>query len=101
MPGCVCIARSLYTTIQIAVLIETLKAPRSDICCWSCNIFYIQYRTVAAITNDESAAVFSWKGEILEEYWYCILNALICPEDDGKVHRPELIVDDRGDMTLV
>ena len=56
---------------------------------------------MAAITNDESAAVFSWKGEILEEYWYCILNALICPEDDGKVRRPELIVDDRGDMTLV
>ena len=53
------------------------------------------------ITNDESAAVFSWKGECLEEYWYCILNALIQPEDDGKGHRPDLIFYDGGDMTLL
>ena len=51
--------------------------------------------------NDEYAAVFFWKGGILEEYWYCILNALIKPEDDGKSHIPDLIVDDGGDMTLL
>ena len=53
------------------------------------------------ITHDEYAAVFSWKGDILEEYWYCILDALIQPEDYGKVHRNNLIVDDGGDITLL
>ena len=46
------------------------------------------------ITHDGSAAVFSWKAESLEEYWYCILNALVYPEDDGKGHIPDLIVYD-------
>ena len=46
------------------------------------------------IAYDESATVFSWKGESLEEYWDCILNALIKPEDAGKGYIPELIVDD-------
>ena len=50
---------------------------------------------------DESAAVFSWKGGSIEEYWYCILNALIQPEDDGKGHIPKLIVDDGGDTTIL
>ena len=53
------------------------------------------------ITHDEYAAVFSWKGESPKEYWYCILNALIQTEDDGKGHRPDLIVDDGGDTTLL
>ena len=53
------------------------------------------------ITHDESSAVSSWKGESIEEYWDCILNALIQREDDGKCHRPELIVDDGVDMTLL
>ena len=52
------------------------------------------------VTHDEYAAVFSWKGESLEEYWECILNELIQREDDGKGHRPELIVDDGADMNL-
>ena len=56
---------------------------------------------MAVITHDESADVFSWKGESLKEYWECILNALIYPEDDGKGHIPDLIVDDGGDMTLL
>ena len=56
---------------------------------------------MAAITRDEYAAVFSWKGESIEEYWDCIMNALIWPKDDGKGHRPDLIVDDGGDMALL
>ena len=46
------------------------------------------------IKHDESAAVFSWKGESIEEYWDCILNALIYPKDDGKGHITDLVVDD-------
>ena len=56
---------------------------------------------MAIITHDEYAAVFSWKGESLEEYWDCILNNLIYTEGDVKGHRPELIYDDGGDMTLL
>ena len=56
---------------------------------------------MAAITHDEPGALFYWKGESLEEYWDCILNALIYLEDDGKGHRHELIVDNGGDMTLL
>ena len=56
---------------------------------------------MAVMTHYESDALFSWKGESLKEYWGCILNALIYPEDDGKGHRPDLIVDDGGDMTLL
>ena len=81
-------------TIYTAVLIETLKALSSYLCWCSCNIFPTQYHTVAVISYDESAAMFSWKGEIFEEYWDCIMNALIQPEDDGKGHRPDLIIDD-------
>ena len=56
---------------------------------------------MSVITHDKYSAVFSWKGEILEEYWYFILNVLVYPEDDGKGHRPDLIVDDGDDMTLL
>ena len=55
---------------------------------------------MAVITYDESAAVFSWKGESIEQYWDCILNALIYPEDDGKGHRADLIVDGGGFMNI-
>ena len=51
--------------------------------------------------HDEYATVFSWKGDILEEYWYCIMNTLISPQDDGKGHISDLIVDDGIDMTLL
>ena len=51
--------------------------------------------------HDEYAAVPPWKGESLEEYWDCILNALIYPEDDGKGHIYDSIVDDGGDMTII
>ena len=56
---------------------------------------------MAVITHDDSADVFSWKVEILEEYWDSILNALIYPEDDGKGNRPDLTIDDGGDMNLL
>ena len=57
--------------------------------------------SVDVIMHDESADVFSWKGESIEEYWYCILNASIQPEDDDKGHIPKLIVDDGGDTTII
>merc|ERR1719326_413825 len=60
-----------------------------------------QDHAAAAIARDESAAVFAWKGETLEEYWECTLNAVTWPEDDGKGHGMDIIVDDGGDMTLL
>ena len=86
------ISGSLHMTIQTAVLIETLKALGGDIRWCSCNIFSTQDHAAAAIARDESAAVFAWKGESLEEYWECTLNAVTWPEDDGKGHGPDLIV---------
>jgi adenosylhomocysteinase len=70
------ISGSLHMTIQTAVLIETLKHLGGDIRWCSCNIFSTQDHAAAAIARDESAAVFAWKGESLEEYWECTLNAL-------------------------
>ena len=67
MPGCARIARSFHMTIHTEVLIETLKALVSDLCWCSCNIFFTHEHTMAAITHDEYAAVFSWKGESIEE----------------------------------
>ena len=101
MPGCACIAGSLHMTIQAKVFIETLKVLIIDLRWFSCKISSTQYHNVAVITHDESAAVFYWKGDILEEYWDCILNALIQPESGGNGHRPDLIVDDGGDLNLI
>ena len=92
---------SLHMTIQMAVLIDTIKALISELCWCSFNISYNQDHTMAVITHDEYSDIFYWKGESLEEYWDCILNALIYLEDDGKGHRHELIVDNGGDMTLL
>lgn len=95
------ISGSLHMTIQTAVLIETLKKLGGDIRWCSCNIFSTQDHAAAAIARDGSAAVFAWKGESLEEYWECTLSAITWPDDDGKGHGPDLIVDDGGDMTLI
>ncbi len=95
------ISGSLHMTIQTGVLIETLKALGADIRWCSCNIFSTQDHAAAAIARDESAAVFAWKGESLEEYWECTLNAVTWPEDDGKGQGMDIIVDDGGDMTLL
>ncbi|CAM9578168.1 unnamed protein product [Choristocarpus tenellus] len=95
------ISGSLHMTIQTAVLIETLKVLGGDIRWCSCNIFSTQDHAAAAIARDGAAAVFAWKGESLEEYWECTLNALTWPEEDDKGDGPDLIVDDGGDMTLL
>jgi len=94
------ISGSLHMTIQTAVLIETLRAIGAQIRWCSCNIFSTQDHAAAAIARDGSAAVFAWKGETLEEYWQCTLDALIWP-DDGRGPGPDIIVDDGGDMTLL
>ena len=92
---------SLHMTIQTAVLIETLKKLGGDIRWCSCNIFSTQDHAAAAIARDGSAAVFAWKGETLEEYWECTMNAITWTNPDAKGDGPDLIVDDGGDMTLL
>ncbi len=90
------IAGSLHMTIQTAMLIETLEELGGDIRWASCNIFSTQDHAAAAIAKAGSAAVFAWKGETLEEYWWCTEQALTWPDNSG----PDLIVDDGGDATL-
>jgi adenosylhomocysteinase len=87
---------SLHMTIQTAMLIETLKELGADLRWASCNIFSTQDHAAAAIAAAGSAAVFAWKGETLEEYWWCTEQALSWPDGSG----PDLIVDDGGDATL-
>mmetsp|Transcript_13027 Transcript_13027/g.29123 ORF Transcript_13027/g.29123 Transcript_13027/m.29123 type:complete len:479 (-) Transcript_13027:118-1554(-) len=94
------ISGSLHMTIQTAVLIETLKALGAEVRWCSCNIFSTQDHAAAAIARDGSAAVFAWKGETLEEYWECTLNAITWPVD-AKGDGCDMIVDDGGDMTLL
>ncbi len=86
---------SLHMTIQTAVLIETLKALGADVRWASCNIFSTQDHAAAAIAK-AGIPVFAWKGETLEEYWWCTLQALEFPAGG-----PTLIVDDGGDATLL
>ncbi len=87
---------SLHMTIQTAVLIETLKELGADLRWCSCNIFSTQDHAAAAIAAS-GIPVFAWKGETLEEYWWCTEQALSFPEGKG----PNLIVDDGGDATLL
>jgi adenosylhomocysteinase len=91
------ITGSLHMTIQTAMLIETLKQLGADIRWASCNIFSTQDHAAAAIAKSGSAAVFAWKGESLEEYWWCTEQALTWPDGSG----PDMIVDDGGDATLL
>jgi adenosylhomocysteinase len=96
---------SLHMTVQTAVLIETLVDLGADVRWVSCNIFSTQDTAAAAVavgregTVDEprGIAVFAWKGETLEEYWWCTNEALVWPDGSG----PDLIVDDGGDATLL
>jgi adenosylhomocysteinase len=87
---------SLHMTIQTAVLIETLKLLGADVRWASCNIFSTQDHAAAAIAAS-GTPVFAWKGETIEEYWWCTLQALSWPNGKG----PDLIVDDGGDATLM
>jgi adenosylhomocysteinase len=86
---------SLHMTIQTAVLIETLVELGANVRWASCNIFSTQDHAAAAIAK-AGVPVFAWKGESLEEYWWCTLQALSFPGGKG----PQLIVDDGGDSTL-
>merc|ERR1712178_376391 len=88
---------SLHMTIQTAVLIETLKECGADVRWCSCNIFSTQDHAAAAIAASGSAAVYAWKGETIEEYWWCTLQALTWPDGEGC----DMIVDDGGDATLL
>jgi len=90
------VSGSLHMTIQTAVLIETLVELGADVRWASCNIFSTQDHAAAAIAA-AGVPVFAWKGETLEEYWWCTKQALSFPGDKG----PHLIVDDGGDATLL
>lgn len=90
------ITGSLHMTIQTAVLIETLVDLGADVRWASCNIFSTQDHAAAAIA-EAGVPVFAWKGETLEEYWWCTDQALRFPDGKG----PNLIVDDGGDASLL
>ncbi len=87
---------SLHMTIQTAMLIDTLYELGADVRWATCNIFSTQDHAPAAIADKGTAAVFAWKGETLEEFWWCTEQALTWPDGSG----PDLIVDDGGDATL-
>jgi adenosylhomocysteinase len=96
---------SLHMTVQTAVLIETLVDLGADVRWVSCNIFSTQDHAAAAVAvgpngtpeSPQGTPVFAWKGETLEEYWWCTLEALAWPDGSG----PHQIVDDGGDATLL
>jgi adenosylhomocysteinase len=99
------VAGSLHMTVQTAVLIETLVALGADVRWVSCNIFSTQDHAAAAIVvgpngtpeNPQGVAVYAWKGETLEEYWWCTEQMLTWPDGTGA----DSIVDDGGDATLL
>jgi len=91
---------SLHMTIQTAVLIESLVELGADVRWASCNIFSTQDHAAAAIAAG-GTPVFAWKGETLEEYWWCTLQALTFPADENGANGPYVIVDDGGDATLM
>jgi adenosylhomocysteinase len=99
------VAGSLHMTIQTAVLIETLVALGADVRWVSCNIFSTQDHAAAAVVvgpkgtveNPQGVSVYAWKGETLEEYWWCTEMMLTWPDGSG----PDSIVDDGGDATLL
>jgi adenosylhomocysteinase len=96
---------SLHMTVQTAVLIETLTALGADVRWVSCNIFSTQDSAAAAVAvgpdgtpeQPRGVAVYAWKGETLEEYWWCTAAALLWPDGSG----PDQLVDDGGDATLL
>ena len=91
---------SLHMTIQTAVLIETMVDLGADVRWASCNIFSTQDHAAAAIAA-AGVPVFAWKGESLEEFWWCTNEALTFPGPDGTLLGPQLIIDDGGDATLL
>ena len=99
------VAGSLHMTVQTAVLIESLMDLGADVRWASCNIFSTQDHAAAAVVvgregtpeNPSGAPVFAWKGETLEEYWWCTDQMITWPDGSG----PDLLVDDGGDATLL
>ena len=91
---------SLHMTIQTAVLIETMVDLGADVRWASCNIFSTQDHAAAAIAA-AGVPVFAWKGESLEEFWWCTNQALSFPDGKGGLLGPELVIDDGGDVTLL
>ena len=91
------ISGSLHMTIQTAVLIETLTELGAEVRWASCNIYSTQDHAASAIAKAKTASVFAWKGESLEEYWWCTWQTLEWANDDG----PNMIVDDGGDLTYL
>ena len=102
------ITGSLHMTVQTAVLIETLVALGAEVRWASCNIFSTQDHAAAAVAvgpegtpeDPRGVAVYAWKGETLEEYWWCTLQALSWPAN-GAAAGPNMILDDGGDATLL
>src|ERR1700678_1629979 len=90
---------SLHMTIQTAVLIETMVALGANVRWASCNIFSTQDHAAAAIAA-AGVPVFAWKGESLEEFWWCTNEALTFPDGNGGALGPQLIIDDGGDVSL-
>jgi adenosylhomocysteinase len=102
------IAGSLHMTVQTAVLIETLEALGADVRWVSCNIFSTQDHAAAAIVVGDGTPeqptgvpVFAWKGETLEEYWWCTQRLFEFRDESGAVIGPNMLLDDGGDATLL
>src|SRR5580658_10261892 len=91
---------SLHMTIQTAVLIETMVALGATVRWASCNIFSTQDHAAAAIAA-AGVSVFAWKGETLEEFWWCTNESLKFPDGKGGFLGPQLVIDDGGDVTLL
>jgi adenosylhomocysteinase len=94
------VAGSLHMTIQTAVLIETMVALGATVRWASCNIFSTQDHAAAAIAA-AGVPVFAWKGETLEEFWWCTNESLSFPDGKGGLLGPQLVIDDGGDVTLL
>src|SRR5215218_7780916 len=104
------ITGSLHMTIQTAVLIETLTSLGAEVRWASCNIFSTQDHAAAAVVvgpngtvdDPKGVPVYAWKGETLEEYWFCTEQMMTWPEDaDGNSVHANMILDDGGDATLL
>src|SRR5664279_3468256 len=103
------ITGSLHMTIQTAVLIETLTSLGAEVRWCSCNIFSTQDHAAAAVAvgpdgtpeNPSGVPVYAWKGETLEEYWWCTEQVMIWPEGYDGSTGPNMILDDGGDATLL
>jgi len=103
------ITGSLHMTVQTAVLIETLRSLGAEVRWASCNIFSTQDHAAAAVAvgpdgtpeRPMGVPVFAWKGETLDEYWWCTKQALLWPDGFGQSSGPNMILDDGGDATML